>query len=122
MEEDFALVYEFQMSLEEFKEYSNNFKIEQLDFNLDETINISFPINVLLNDNNLYNFNKYEVSAPKSVIGSTVSDKSPNVSIVIKVYVKKQYEGIALEIINNQFGVEEPDELKEYEPIEDEDI
>ncbi len=120
MEEDFALVYEFQLSLEEFKEYANKSKVDGVNFDFNKAYNISFPINDLLNDNNIYNFNKYEVSIPNSVIGSTISDKSPNTFIVVKVYVKKQYEQLASEIINNQVEFEEPEELKEYEPIEDE--
>ena len=121
MEEDFVVIYEFQLSFEEFKEYANKSKLNNWDATSDEIKKVSFPVNELLNDNNIYNYNEFEVGLPNSVIGTTISDKSPNTFIAVKVYVKKQYEQLASEIINNQLGFEEPDELKEYEPIEDDE-
>ena len=113
MDEEFVVVYEFQLSLEEFKEATNSGTIN------DSIQNNLFPINNILNDNNIFNYNDYEVASANDIFGNTISDKSPNTYIHVRVYVKKQYESLALEIINSQVKFEEPDELKGYEPIED---
>ena len=118
MDENFVVVFEFEMSLEDFNYHVESLKKENSDF---DNSNIIFPINTLLSDNGIYNRNKFEVASPKDFIGSTISDKSPTTNIIIKILVDKKYEEQALEIINSEIKFEELDELKEYEPIEDDE-
>jgi hypothetical protein len=105
MNEDYVVIYEFEMTLEEFNENKNKV----------------FPINEVLTENGIISHNEFEVATAKNVIGVTVSDRSPNTQIIIKVLVDRNYEQQALEIINNQTIDEEPEELKNYEPIDEDE-
>ncbi len=113
MDEEFVVIYEFQIPFEQFKEIASTSEKEKLEPTMGEITNTLFSINTLLTDNGIYNYNEYEVASPNSVIGITVSDKSPNTLITVRVYVKKPYEEAALEIINSQVEFDEPEELKE---------
>ncbi len=121
MNEDFVVVYEFQISLEEFNELLKEANVEHFDPNENNIPNMVFPINTLLADNGISSINKFEVASPKNFIGITVSDKSPDAHIIIRVLVDKNYESAALDVINNKIEYEEPEELKGYEPIEEDE-
>lgn len=105
MNEDYVVIYEFEIPLTEFNE--NKDKL--------------FPVNELLTENGIINHNEFEVATAKNFVGITVSDKSPEPHIIVKVLIDKNYEQQALELINGQVDDEEPDELKNYEPIDDDD-
>ncbi len=118
MEDDLVQIYEMIMSFDEFNEYVESLKREGA--YLDNS-NITFPINKLLADNNIISFNKIEMANAQSVISNVVRDLSPSNCVIIKVYVYKTFELSALDILNSQEEYEEPEELKGYEPIVEEE-
>ncbi len=113
MNDNYVLVYEFKITYTEFNEYLKSIGKEDYMNSIDKTI--SFPINELLSENGINSFNELEVASSKNVIGISVSDKSPDPVIIVKVYVDRNYEKQALEIINEQTSDEEPEELKDSE-------
>ena len=122
-DEEYVLVYEFQISFNEFKELadeSNNTELEE-GLQCFNNKDIKFPINTLLFDNGIYSYNKYQVKEPKGMFDNVLTGNTPDSYVIVMVYVHKNFEISALAIINDQIDFEESDELKNYVPIEDEE-